>query len=285
MSKSDKRYYRTGGIGMGLLRVNKDLCTECGACAAVCPAGIIALGENGPEELGSRICIACGHCVAACPVEALDHTRAPLTGQVSLKDQTRLDAAAAERFLRSRRSIRSYMQEQVPRETLRRVLDIARFASTGGNTQGLSYIVISDKKKLKQISAATLDWMDQEVAAGTERGEYFTGIVRAARETGRDVILRDAPHLIVALCDKAFLRGQENAHFALAYAELFAPTLGVGTCWAGLFMGCAFSNYAPLLDILDVPSNRKVAGGLMAGYPRYGYYRLVDRNELDVEWR
>jgi nitroreductase len=99
------------------------------------------------------------------------------------------------------------------------------------------------------------------------------------------VVLRGAPHLIVALCDKDFPRGQENAHFAFAYAELMAPTLGVGTCWAGLFQGGARSGYKPLLGILDIPPDKKVAGGLMAGYPQHAYYRLVDRNGLDVLWR
>ena len=270
---------------MTFLRVDKEKCTSCGACSDVCPASLITVGDDGPQESGSRICISCGHCVAVCPVDALDNTNAPLLGQVVLKDREPIDPLIAATFLRSRRSIRRYKEEQVPREKLLRVLDVARFASTGGNMQGLSYLVISEKETLRRITAATLDWMTGEVAAGSERAPYFEGIVRAARETGKDVILRDAPHLIVALCDRDFVRGQENAHFCLAYAELFAPTVGVGTCWAGLFQGCAFSGYAPLLDVLNVPEGKKVAGALMAGYPRHKYRRLVDRNPLQVLWR
>jgi hypothetical protein len=117
------------------------------------------------------------------------------------------------------------------------------------------------------------------------RAPYFEGIVRNARQSGGDVILRGAPHLVVALCDRDFPRGAENAHFAFAYAELFAPTVGVGTCWAGLFQGCAFSGYGPLIEALELPAGKKVAGGLMVGFPRYRYYRLVNRNPLDVTWR
>ncbi len=270
---------------MGFLYVDKTKCTKCGACAAVCPASLIAVGEYGPEETGARVCIACGHCVAACPAEALDNLHAPLARQVPLKDHILPKPEAAARFLRSRRSIRHYKEKQVPREKLLQILDLARFAPTGANSQGLSYLVISDKLKLSKISAAAVDWMEEEVHKGSPAGEYFSGIVRTARETGRDVILRGAPHLVVALCDKGFPIGQENAHFAFAYAELMAPTLGVGTCWAGLFQGCAIGGYRPLLDILDIPSDKKVAGGLMAGYPQYAYYRLVDRNDLDVLWR
>ena len=97
--------------------------------------------------------------------------------------------------------------------------------------------------------------------------------------------MRDAPHLIVALCDKGFLRGPGNAHFSLAYAELFAPTLGVGTCWAGFFLLAAMSGDAPLFDVLNLPEGKTVAGALMAGFPRHRYRRLVHRNPLDVTWR
>jgi nitroreductase/NAD-dependent dihydropyrimidine dehydrogenase PreA subunit len=270
---------------MELLHVDTEKCTICGACAAVCPAALIDVSDNGPEENGIESCVACGHCVAVCPVEALDNRRAPLSGQVPVEGLPPLNAEAASRFLRSRRSTRSYTQEEVPRAKLLRILDIARFASTGGNTQGISYLVIGDKQKLKQVSEATISWMETEVSDGSERAPYFSRIIQVARTTGRDVILRNAPHLIVALCDKDFLWGQANAQFSLTYAELFAPTLGVGTCWAGLVMGCAFSGYAPLLDILGIQGGKRIAGALMAGYPRYAYHRLVDRNPLSVEWK
>jgi len=270
---------------MEFLHVDMNRCTNCGACADVCPASAIGLTADGPVGTSLRTCIACGHCVAACPVEALDNIYAPLSGQVPLEDHKTLDAAAAARFLRSRRSIRCYKKEPVPRELLLKILDMARFASTGGNTQGLSYLVISDKEKLSAISGATILWMEDLVAKGAEGSDYFVGIIRAFRETGKDVILRGAPHLIVAMCDETFARGPENAHFAFAYAELMAPSLGVGTCWAGLFQGCAISGYAPLLDILEIPAGKKVAGGLMAGFPIHKYYRLVGRNDLEVIWK
>ncbi len=270
---------------MALLRVDQNKCIQCGICAAVCPAGIIAVGEDGPKKTGFRTCIACGHCVAACPTEALDNKRAPLAGQVPLKDYPPLDRETAARYLRSRRSIRCYKPEPVPEEKLRQILDLARFASTGSNSQGISYLVISGREKLKQLAAATIAWMEQEVTNQSAGSNYYTGVIRTFHATGKDVILRDAPHLIVALSAKEFERGQENAQFTLAYAELFAPTLGVGTCWAGFFQRCAFSGYAPLLAGLNIPAGKTVAGALMAGYPEYAYYRLVDRQPLDVVWQ
>jgi len=49
-------------------------------------------------------------------------------------------------------------------------------------------------------------------------------------KTGEDVILRNAPSFILALSDKNFTHGRDNTNFTLAYAELFAPSLALGTC-------------------------------------------------------
>jgi nitroreductase len=74
-------------------------------------------------------------------------------------------------------------------------------------------------------------------------------------------------------------------HFILAYAELYAPSMGLGTCITGFFNGCAASGYKPLLDILNLPENMHVTGGLMVGYPKYTYRRLADRNPLQIYWQ
>ncbi|MBA8933833.1 hypothetical protein BCD96_003586 [Clostridium beijerinckii] len=48
---------------------------------------------------------------------------------------------------------------------------------------------------------------------------------------------------------------------------------------------CATCGYKPLLDILNLPENMKVVtAGLMVGFPKYTYKRLVDRNPLQVTW-
>jgi nitroreductase len=79
-------------------------------------------------------------------------------------------------------------------------------------------------------------------------------------------------------------RGRDNTHFALAYAELYAPTLGLGTCWAGFVESCAVAGYAPLLSLLPIPEKLQVTGGIMVGFPAIRYHRLPDRNPLQVTW-
>ncbi|NSA90660.1 hypothetical protein DZC18_005271 [Clostridium beijerinckii] len=47
---------------------------------------------------------------------------------------------------------------------------------------------------------------------------------------------------------------------------------------------CAFSNYKPLLELLQIPDNKVITGAVMVGYPKYKYRKIVDRNPLEVEF-
>ena len=53
-----------------------DLCTDCGACLVVCPAGALAIIDAQTREVGfdPTKCVACGACVPACPPRAMSIT-------------------------------------------------------------------------------------------------------------------------------------------------------------------------------------------------------------------
>lgn len=270
---------------MELITVNRDTCIRCGMCTQVCPMEILYMQSDGPVYDGKGHCIACGQCVAVCPEAALDHVKAPLDKQTELMKSPVLDATTAEQFLRARRSIRSYKKTPVESEKIRQVLNVARQAPTGGNTQGVAYYVMDDAAVLEKITAAVIAWMEEKIAEKAAFAPYFIGMVRAYRNEGKEVILRGAPCLVVAIVEeKFFSRGRDNTHFSLAYAELYAPSVGLGSCWAGFFEACAISGYRPLLDLLKLPAGKVVTGGIMMGYPRHVYKRLVDRDPLQVTW-
>ncbi len=267
-----------------LLRVDLELCTMCGACTRVCPVGIVRLGDDRPEVSAPEYCCSCGQCVAVCPEDALDNIRAPLAGQAPLPRFPVLDAPTAALFLRSRRSTRAYKKKAVPRETLLRLLEIARFAPSASNSQGLSYVVVTDPEVLSELRRVTVEWIEGLLAAGKPVVSNLTRIVAAYRTTGADWALRDAPCLIVATAPSELAAAPDSARLALEYVELYASTLGLGTCWAGAAGRCAAAAYPPLLEALAIPGGVAVVGILMAGYPRYAFKRLPDREPLRVSW-
>ena len=50
--------------------VISDACVKCGACAEVCPLGIISEGED-KYVIDADQCVSCGTCAAECPNEAI----------------------------------------------------------------------------------------------------------------------------------------------------------------------------------------------------------------------
>lgn len=257
---------------MALITVNQEKCITCGLCVNVCPERVLKLGNNGPEEVCPEDCLACGHCVAICPKEALDNSKTPLAKQSQVQFPP-LSPEVAANFIRSRRSIRAYKQTPVPREKLIDLVNIAHFSPSGHNLQGISYVIIDNRK--------LIDKAIQIAVAELEKDHVLSNFTKAYHEEGIDTILRGAPSLILATADSEFPRGRENTILSFAYLELYAPTLGLGSCWAGIFERIARKNDSPLLELFTIPETKTITGAMMVGYPKYTYPRLVDKNPLE----
>lgn len=272
---------------MSLIKVDKDKCTRDGVCVEVCPLDLLALDrENGPQlKKGvAHFCIGCGHCVASCPNGALDNTKNPLSGQTPIQPGVSLTPEAAAVFLRSRRSIRRYKDEPISGDNMLQLLEIARFAPSGHNSQGISYLVVEGRENLDAVRGIVIAWMREIVLTKPEVAIRFhmPAIIRA-HENGQDRILRGAPQIIVAHAPAGLAPAFATSTLALEYVELYAPALGIGTCWAGYTQHCA-QQYPALPEFLKIPADRVVTGILMAGYPVHPYHRLPSRNPLDVAW-
>lgn len=262
---------------MSLITVNEEKCIKCGQCIKGCPSYVLKMGENGPEEIEETNCIACGHCVAICPTAAIDNKKSPLAQQVDLKDFPKLNAQQAEHFLRSRRSIRNYKEKSVSREELTKLVDIARMAPTGSNAQGISFVVVEDKELIAKATELTIRIMEHSPLRNA-----LKQIINAYRVDGVDSIFKGAPNLIITTADKDFTNARDNSVSSLTYLELYAPSLGIGSCWAGFFEYCASMKHSPMLKLLNIPEGKKITAAIMVGYPKYEYKRLVERNPLEV---
>ena len=95
----------------------------------------------------------------------------------------------------------------------------------------------------------------------------------------------DVARILMGTADETFARGRENTILSFAYVELYAPSIGLGTCWAGLLEAAFFSGFSSLPDLMKIPEGRQFTGALMVGYPKIAFRRLVDRNPLDLTFQ
>lgn len=273
---------------MELFEVNQLTCNQDGICAAVCPVGIIAFVKGAvpaPVEGADEICIRCGHCVAVCPTGSLSHRDMAVGDCPPVRPEFRLSAEQGEHFLRDRRSIRVYKEKPVEQDKLARLIEIARYAPSGHNSQVAQWLVLGDRDELKRLACIVVDWMRWMLAHMPEVA-LSLHIDRTLErwEEGHDVILRDAPVVIVAHAAKDNRMAPATCTIALTYLELAATSLGLGCCWAGYFNAAA-TTFPPMMEALHLPVGHQSFGAMMVGYPRFLYHRLPTRTPPNITWR
>jgi nitroreductase len=152
-----------------------------------------------------------------------------------------LEKNAAYEKIRSRRTIRKYLQKAVPEQVLLKCVDAARLSPSGGNLQPLRYVIINDPKLLKQVFG-TLSW-------AVFLPEYYP-------------TEEEMPQAyIVLLLDKKGRTPIHDASIAAMSISMVAYDEGVGSCIL------ASVDREKLRDVLNVPEGFTISLVVALGYP------------------
>ncbi len=272
-----------------LFYVDPEKCKRDGICEEACGFKLIKRGEAdsvptriaGSEEL----CVSCGHCVAVCPTGALSHHVIRPEDCPNVREELLINPEQAEQFLRSRRSIRNYSDKPVERDKLNKLIQVSGYAPSARNARPVHFLVLEDKTEVRRVSGLVVDWMRVTVkeAPALATRSYFDRVI-ALWNGRKDPVCHNAPHLIIAHAAENARLAQVDCILALAYVELIATPLGLGTTWAGFVMS-AITSYSPLAETLDLPKGHKCFGVMMVGYPKLKFVRMPPRNPPKVAWR
>ena len=274
---------------MSLFRIDEKKCKKDGICSQACPIGIIEFKDNTrvpmPAQDAEALCINCGHCVAACPHSALSHRAMTPEECIPILKHLQPSVEQGEQFLKSRRSIRVYQEKAVDRNLLARLVDIARFAPSGINSQPVEWLIIHDSSEVQRLAGCVIDWM----RAMIQERPQFAAALRMERtvkswESGKDTICRKAPHVFVAHAAKDNPMAVSSCPIALAHLELAAHAHGLGAYWAGYFDAAA-RFWPAMKKELGLPEGHVSYGAMMLGYPKFSYHRIPKRNEARITWR
>jgi nitroreductase/NAD-dependent dihydropyrimidine dehydrogenase PreA subunit len=271
---------------MSQIIIDQSRCTKCNVCSKVCIVEIIQKSNKNRfptvDESRKEDCIKCGHCEAFCAQKALtldflteEKIDAPLEGLVT--------QANLSLYIKKRRSIRHFTKKTVSKELLSELIDVARYAASGGNQQPVKWHVIYDSAKVQQIARLTIDWMRSIQNTPHPLANYVSSSI-TAWDNGSDKICHNAPHLIFAHTpDLGPYYNPTDAVIALTHIDIPAPAFGLGTCWAGFVM-LALNAYKPLQEVVALPVGRKAACPLMIGYSSHKITSIPRRNPVDISW-
>ena len=136
--------------------------------------------------------------------------------------------------IRTRRSIRSFNEKPVSRETIEQIMDGARLAPSANNIQPWEFVVVTDQTARERIANAT------------DYGKFIA----------------DAPVCIAVFCKdtKYYL---EDGCAATENILVGACALGLASCWVA---GDKKAYGREISRILEVPDSYKLVSLLALGY-------------------
>jgi nitroreductase/Pyruvate/2-oxoacid:ferredoxin oxidoreductase delta subunit len=269
---------------MPLITVNKETCTKCGLCAVPCRMIYFKEGSYPRQVPGTdEFCMRCGHCVGLCPTGALKHKEMPPEQCPPIEKSLEVSFKQCAQLIKSRRSIREYQDKSVPGKEIERIIEVARYAPTGHNEQGVRWLVVNDREKIRQIAAIGADWLRFVMKSNPQMAQMFAGVVEEM-DKGRDMFLQGAPATVLTFAGKNNPIAAVDCIIALSYFDLAAKTAGLGCCWAGFLMAAAAS-YPDMIEALALPEGFAPHGALMVGYPQYRYSRIPARKPANIIYR
>lgn len=155
------------------------------------------------------------------------------------------------REIETRRSIRKYKDQPVEEEKLQQILESARLAPSGSNTQPWHFIVVKTERSRKKLAEKSHNqhWM---VTAPV----FIVCVADIRSRVNEDVSLvlnENSPQHEV----KQIIR---DTAIAAEHIVLAAENLGLGTCWIAWF------NQADIRPVLNIPPDKYVLSIITVGY-------------------
>ena len=282
--------------------INPEKCVHCGLCASACPAHLFRQEGTSPAEIPSdRGCIGCGHCVCFCPAHAVAHDDFPPEKQRPVTDSD-LNWEEFYKVIQQRRSVRHFQKKPVPREMLQHIVEAAQLAPTACNHRDVQWVAVTNSEILSKVQEYTLDTLRggcnklktplvvciAKLFPKSEAGQMmpmlpFLESVLKLADT-QDVVLFDAPAVLFAhYAPDAGRYAEIDAQLALQNAALAAVAQGLGTFYTGFVVRAADSD-PRFRTLLNIPADRKIAGGMTVGYPAVKYHSLPVREYPPVEF-
>lgn len=261
--------------------IDQETCISCGQCASDCPAMIISMESNLPtihKDL-EQFCIRCMHCVAICSegsVSILGY--GPEEGS-ELKGRRLPQPAEMELLVKGRRSTRNYQNRNVDTALLDKLIEVASHAPSGHNDRGLLFTLLDDKGTVHDLREKAFDGLEILIQAGKLPAgmEMFIDIIGAWKHSGKDILFRGAPHLLIVSADKDSASPLQDAIIALSTFELYCASHGLGTIWNGLATLTISELVPSLKTALGIPESHEIGYVMGFGLPAIRYKRTINR--------
>jgi nitroreductase/NAD-dependent dihydropyrimidine dehydrogenase PreA subunit len=288
--------------------IDPTICKSDGLCVAVCPNRILQKDSVGNVAFRADrmdMCFRCGQCMAICTTRAIQ-----VPGLDYERDFFPLPAAPAPEsyfdLLASRRAVRVFKDQPVPRELLEKVVEAIQLAPPSFPPHKIALVVVQDPALIKRALPLMVDLYDRLVramhnpiarlvvrrSAGAEKYKLLVRHVVPLMERRlpdlkagvEDTITRHAPAMILFHANRNSENYRTDIAIGMAFGMLAAHALGLGATAIDL-VPPAVERSPALRELFGIPESDEVAGCVILGFPRYRYQRGIRRPLARVAWR
>jgi Fe-S-cluster-containing hydrogenase component 2 len=258
--------------------VDAEKCIRCDACVRDCPPGIIRVNAELPEVTESLEgnCLQCQHCLAVCPTGAVSVFGLKPEDSLSLADGALPSQSQMKTLVRGRRSVRHFLDENLPAKCIDELLSDTAHSPTGCNDRDLMFSVIDDRVVMRTLLEKVVNALEERKKTGVPVPAFLVDKAARYRREGVDEFFRGAPHLLVVSAGTRATCGAEDVIIALSYFELLAQSAGIGTTWCGMLKFVVEAT-PELREFLWLSATAPFYA-MMFGRPDVRYARTVQRD-------
>lgn len=153
--------------------------------------------------------------------------------------------------IRDRRSIRKYKADKIKDEDILQIIEAARLAPSGSNTQPWKFIIIKDEATKKKI--VEVDHKQKWMLTAPVFIVCVSDIRTRIEDVDLESFLEDSPQPELKLVIR-------DTAIAISYMLLEAQHLKLGTCWTGWY------EQEKMRKVLELPEYLYVSGVITLGY-------------------
>jgi nitroreductase len=183
-------------------------------------------------------------------------------------------------LIKGRRSMRRFLAEPLDAAVIDHLLRTVANAPTGKNNRQCLFTVIEDPATMEIFRRETLEGLREAVIEKrlSEGQGYFRHVV-SAWDQGRDIIFRNAPHLLIVSVPPTVTTPDADMVIAMSYFELLAASMGIGTLWNAMIRWALSEISTDLYKRLGIPEDHVKGYVILFGKPAVQYHRTVQRDE------
>ena len=237
-------------------KVNYERCVKCGLCIENCPTKALEYDDyKSPKMEKPKNCMLCQHCFAICPVGAISIMGKNPDESNEIKQ---INSDDLLNLIQSRRSVRKYKQENADKEIIQKLKNMLNYVPTGKNNHSLHFSFIEDIATMNdfrgKVNTTIVNFFNKKPIQFLSKQFSKFEKMKNAILNGNDVIFRGAPHLICVSAPIDSSCPSQDGIIALSYFELYANSLGLGTCWCG-YGQAVLKMFPEFIEYLQAPKD------------------------------